>query len=89
MSRNIPAQDIDRALAKVLRSAYILHGKTQAQLVEATGINETTLGRLFRGDSAWSMSQVYAVVDALGSDKPAEEYMKEAREFIPRLTANV
>lgn len=75
---------INQALADVLVSAYKGERMTQAQLVEKTGINVTTMQRLLAGKSDIDVIQLTKLADAIGT--PPQELMEYAVERAERLS---
>lgn len=71
-----PADFINRAMADVLVAEYKGQRKTQLQLVNATGINATTMQRILVGKSDIDVTQLAAFAEVLRV--PADELMRRA-----------
>ena len=65
---------------KVLEAELVLCGMTKKELSEITGIRYNTILAKFRGETEFTLDEVFSIKDALHSDKPIEVLFEKAQE---------
>lgn len=73
-------QDINWALARMLRQARRAAGMTQVELAEATGLSEQYISKMERGASGVSLKVLFALSRILGL--PVAEFVRRIEEDV-------